>query len=137
MEAESKISKVPKYFTKEYEEGLNNDLLLEAVCQDCGERVIPPRGICPNCRSINMEFKEVSTYVGTIITYTTIHVAPPTFAGETPYTTGIVELETGERLLVRIKSENPDVIFIGAKGELDFDPSKRGSQRLFFRPLGG
>ena len=68
-----------------------------AVCEDCGEVIAPPRQLCPECRSEMTVFE--ASGLGTVSTYTTIHVVPEGF--EAPIHVGLVKLDAGGQVLAR------------------------------------
>src|SRR5438034_1692909 len=66
--------------------------LMAVRCVRCKHVMVPPRSICPNCRSIQVEWVQLSPR-GKLVTYTVVHVAPPQFKHMTPYDVGIVEMQ--------------------------------------------
>ena len=87
-------------------------------CGDCGERRMPPRPMCPACRSLNVVWEPTSG-LGRIWSFVVAH--PPLLAAydaQAPYNVIVVELD-----------ENPSIRFVGnlvssADGRLDeVDPA--------------
>jgi uncharacterized OB-fold protein len=88
-------------FTRPFWDGLRQGLWQSTCCQDCGRQTFPPKPVCPHCWSARVEWTPLSAR-GTLYSWTRIHAAPTAFAGETPYTVGIVDLDCGLRLACRI-----------------------------------
>ncbi|WP_156857915.1 Zn-ribbon domain-containing OB-fold protein [Oceanobacillus sp. AG] len=53
-------------------------------CSNCDFKSIKEEYYCPTCRSQEFHSVTVSNY-GTVYSHTTIHTAPPEFAGLAPY----------------------------------------------------
>lgn len=75
-----------------FNEGINNSELNGTKCVDCGYLMLPPRPLCTECGSTNMEsykFKEE----GVIRALTTETVPLSGFRERCPTTVGIVQLD--------------------------------------------
>jgi uncharacterized OB-fold protein len=101
--------------------------LMASRCKKCGSLYVPPRAICPNCHSEELEWTETSGQ-GKLSAFTVIY-SGPTFMMEqgfdrkNPYVSGIVELEEGTRISARITGVNmaaPAEIKIGTPLNVDF-----------------
>jgi len=103
-------------------------------CASCGKIYLPPRPLCIECFSDDMEWTELSGK-GTLQAFTSITVGP-TFMVElgydrkNPYCCGIVSLEEGPQVsgqILEINPQEPESIKIGTpvtleimqKGEAD------------------
>ena len=53
-----------------------------------GHGSLPPRRVCPHCGATDLDETPLPE-TGTVETFTTVHVAVPSFEAETPYTTAI------------------------------------------------
>ena len=93
---------------KEYNEALKKDKLLGLKCKECGKINVPPKMVCGQCTSPDMEVVELSGK-GNIQTFTTVYVAPEGREAEAPYTIVMVELDEGPWI---------------AGNLIDIDPSK-------------
>ena len=106
-------------------------------CKNCGSMFLPPRPMCTNCFSNELEWTQLDTK-GRLITYTVIHVAPEQFQPIAPYGYGIIQLEKGLRLPGMIKDIEHEKIEVGLELEVDFDTNVSDSwpywPRYFFRP---
>ena len=68
-----------------------------AVCEECDEVLVPPRSVCPGCRSEMTVFE--ASGMGEVVTHTTVHVVPEGF--EAPIRVGLVRLDAGGQVLAR------------------------------------
>ena len=110
-----------------------------AKCGECGQLLVPPKPMCPNCFSKALSWKELPTR-GELLTYTVIHVAPKQFQPMTPYVVGVVKLEEDAQLPGMIKNVALDAVQVGMSLSVDFDrePVSEGWpqwSRFYFKPL--
>jgi uncharacterized OB-fold protein len=75
----------------------------------CPERhgSLPPRRTCPRCGATELERAPLPER-GELVTYTETHVAGPEFNPETPYVTGIADLD-GVRLTGVVRGIEPAI----------------------------
>jgi uncharacterized OB-fold protein len=111
--------------------------LMAAQCDKCGALLVPPRPVCTNCLSKDLEWIKLKPK-GKLLTYTVIHVASPQFQSLAPYAVGIVKLEDGPNLPGMIKGIEPEKIKVGMDVLVDFDTDIPAEwpmwPRYFFRP---
>ncbi len=100
---------------------MNEGKLMGAKCIKCGKIMLPPRPICIQCYSENLEWIKLENK-GNLLTYTIIHVAPPQFQHLVPYAVGIIELEKGLKLPGMIKEVDFDKIKIGMELKIEVEP---------------
>ena len=84
---------------KEYAGSLKEGKLLGLECNKCGAYTAPPRKVCMQCSSEDLDIAELSG-IGTIRTFTVIRVAPEGL--EAPYIVGEAELDEGPWLMGNI-----------------------------------
>lgn len=84
-------------------------------CLECGKLSVEEHR-CAFCGSERGEHVRLSGR-GTLISWTTIRVAPARYAAEAPYTVGVVSLEEGLRLTARV-SGDPERFTAGQPVEL-------------------
>jgi len=70
-------------------------------CKDCGVETFPPRILCPECYSTNMEWVDWPT-TGTVIDVTEEVVGVPLGFGKPPLVHALVDLEGKSTFFVRI-----------------------------------
>ncbi len=70
-------------------------------CEHCGELQFPPRMHCVVCLESDPGW-HASKGLGTLYASTRIHAAGGPFACMTPYTAGLVDLNEGVRVLLRL-----------------------------------
>jgi uncharacterized OB-fold protein len=88
-------------------------------CVDCGAVSYPPRIVCRECRSRNMEGIVLSRECR-LVTHTIINVAPGPFVDEAPYAVGIVETTEGARLTAQVVDVEFDQLKAGMPLKLEF-----------------
>jgi uncharacterized protein len=118
---------------------LNEKKLMGTRCTQCGHLYLPPRAICPNCLSEQLEWVELAGK-GKLAAFTVIYVGPTAMisAGynrENPYVSGIVELGEGVKIsaqILGVDGTKPETIRVGQPVTIDF--VQRGEQNcLAFR----
>jgi uncharacterized protein len=115
--------------------------LMVSRCRDCGSLYLPPRAVCPACRSCNLEWSPASGK-GRLAAFTSIAIGPSFmneqgFSRDNPYISCVVELEEGLKISARITgvdAKNPASIQIGLPLEVEF--LEVGDKTyLAFRPM--
>ncbi len=115
--------------------------LMAAKCKRCGELMLPPRTICPNCIGKDLSWIELKAN-GKLLAYTLIHVAPKQFETLAPYAVGIVKLDDGPQLLGMIRGVEVEKLKVDMSLTVEFEKTSNtgGAQwpawsRYYFRPL--
>lgn len=101
--------------------------LMGTRCKGCGVVYLPPRPLCPETYSTDMEWVELSGK-GKLVSFTSISIGPAFmlqsgFDRNNPYVTGVVELEEGVRisaLILGVDAKKPETIQVGASVQVDF-----------------
>ena len=88
-------------FTEPYWLALAEGRLQTTRCCSCAKLSYPPKPICPHCWTDKIEWIEIDPQ-GVLYTWTRIHAGPAMFAAELPYEVGIVDLNAGLRIAVRL-----------------------------------
>jgi len=127
-----------------YERFLSEEKLMGSRCRDCSTLFIPPRPVCIECYSSEMDWVEMKGK-GKLAAFTCIAIGPPFMAKEGydrkhPYVSGVVELEEGVKVVARIDGvdgSKPETIKIGTPLKVEF--LRRGEGKnlttfLAFRP---
>ena len=128
----------------EYNQYLVEEQLMGARCKKCSQLYVPPRPLCPECRSRDLVWTAM-TGRGRLAGFTCIAIGPAFMREEgydrnNPYCVGVVELEEGGRVDARIEgvdTTKPETIRIGMPLKVDF--LHRGTEidkktYLAFRP---
>jgi uncharacterized OB-fold protein len=76
-------------------------------CGRCGAAAFPSHALCPSCGAADGQDKIELSPIGTLYTFSEIHVAPKGFA--TPYAVGYVDLPEGVRLFGQIDGKAADL----------------------------
>ena len=82
-------------------------MIFAAKCSSCQTVTYPPRFTCPNCGGLEFE-QETLGGEGILLTYTDIYALPIDFV-QRYLTIGIVELDSGIRVLGQIVADEPSV----------------------------
>ena len=99
-----------------------------------GHGSLPPRHVCPECGSSELERVELPT-AGTIVAHNVVHVPTPRFAEDTPYATAIVDFGpvsvTGQ-----VRGVDPQSVENGREVTIDTDRTETDADRLLvFDPV--
>ncbi len=137
MEKADQQANVPPFTIEQFFRFLKEKKLMAAKCSRCGTMYLPPRPLCSNCYSKDLEWVQFKPS-GILATFTVIHVAPEPFQSMAPYAYGIIELENGLRLPGIIRNVEREKLKVGTELTVDFDtePSQTWPQwpRYYFRP---
>ena len=106
--------------------------LLVQACDACGRRRVPPRPMCPNCRSFDVRWEPVSGR-GTIWSFVVAHPPLlPAYAAVAPYNVVVVALDEDPTLRMvgnvvtaadaPLDSIDPSTIEIGERVQVVFAP---------------
>lgn len=102
------------HFNASFWQSLEEGKLTTTCCNKCGEATFPPKPICPRCWALNPSWKVLSP-LGVIYSYTVVHAPPSVFAAEAPYAVGIVDLDEGLRVALRLVGA-PERLAVGMRG---------------------
>lgn len=113
---------------KTFWEGIKKEKFLLQQCNDCNEIFFPPRIICPECLSDDINHIE-SSGRGILYAFTEIHARAPGF--KTPFIIGLIELdEKPGRFLSRIEAPY-ETLRIGQKMKVQYVHKKKFSVHTF------
>jgi len=115
---------------------LAENKLMGSHCPHCMATYLPPRAICSQCLSGNLEWVEVSGK-GKLAAFTSIYIAPTFmieqgFDRNNPYLTGIVELDEGPKIsarLVGFDAARPEQAEIGTPLKVTFIEYGEGDEK--------
>jgi uncharacterized OB-fold protein len=95
-----------KLIFKDYNEALKQNKLLGLKCQACGAITVPPKMVCRQCASPDMEIIGLKG-TGKIRSLTTVYVASEGREDEVPYTIVLVELDEGPWIMGNLDGIDP------------------------------
>lgn len=99
--------KTPAIVT-EFRDGLASGKLLIQHCNDCGKPNMWPRYACPHCQSENLGWLQ-SAGAGTLHSFCVLRQgAPEGHEEDLPYAIGVVKLDEGVQLAVRLLPSGPE-----------------------------
>lgn len=107
-----RISKVSKPFW----DGLAEGRFSTTQCTRCNKISFPPKSFCPHCWHSGVTWTDAPAQ-GTLYAFTTVHIAPATFAHEVPYKVCIADLDGRLRIATRLV-EARDGVKVGDPVEL-------------------
>jgi len=93
-------------FTRAFWDALRDAQFRTTRCDTCHAYTFPPKPFCPHCWSRQVSWTDLSGR-GTLYSATTVHAAPAAFRADAPYRAGIVDLDEGPRIAVRLWSDAP------------------------------
>ena len=98
-----------------------------------GHGSLPPRRVCPHSGSTELS-QEPLPEMGTIETYTVVHVAAEKFNDDTPYVSAVVDF--GPVALTGIlRGVDPEAVAVGDEVTVTVEPRETTDDRLVvFRP---
>jgi len=122
---DAKLTEISQFFTN-----LKEGRLTTTKCKKCGKLLFPPRIVCSNCVSNELEWVDLGVE-GELYAFTEMKLgAPIGFAEDVPFSIGIVKI--GSLLIsARIDNAKYDELKIGDKLRLKLVELPDG--RVFFR----
>jgi uncharacterized OB-fold protein len=90
-----------------------------AVCDKCGKWFFPGRVVCDACGGREFTTRAMQR-TGTILTHTTIRVAPAPFVDQAPYAIAVVEMDDGPRITTQVVDYQEGQLAIGQRVKLEF-----------------
>lgn len=88
-----------------------------AMCASCGAKFFPPRQVCAECKSQNLQPCAFSGR-GELYSFTTLYQAPLGYEGGVPYAVGMVKLDDGPMVEAQLTDVNPDELKVGQRVEM-------------------
>ena len=91
--------------------------LVGEVCDDCGEKIFPPRDVCPHCAEPAQTPFQFSGR-GEVFSHTTIYNPPVGYEQYAPYTVALVKLEEGPLITAQLTDVESEGVSIGQPVEM-------------------
>jgi hypothetical protein len=98
----------------QYKEALKQNKLLGLRCKQCGAYTVPPKKVCAECTSEELDVVELSGK-GKVQTFTVVRVPPEGF--EAPYILALAELDEGPWLMGNIVGVDPNKVTMDLIGK--------------------
>ena len=118
----------PNADSNEYWASAKQGRLVLRECVDCGSKHYPPRHLCPQCWSQQLQWIEARG-TARVYTFTVMHRPPlPEFAAAIPYVVALVDLAEGPRMMANIVGDDALEVAIDEIVELCFE--SRGDFQL-------
>ena len=106
--------------------------LVAQRCGKCGRLRHPPRPMCPNCNSLEIDVVELSGR-GVVYSFSFVHY-PQSPAFDYPVFAALVDLEEGVRLVTNLVDVDKESVKFDMPVELVWAPALDGYQVPVFRP---
>jgi uncharacterized OB-fold protein len=87
------------------------------ICRNCGAKFFPPRDLCTECRSEDLQPHEFDGH-GSLYSFSTLYQAPLGYERGLPYAVGMVKLDEGPMVEAQLTDANPDELKIGQRMEM-------------------
>jgi uncharacterized OB-fold protein len=94
-----------------------NYRLVGEVCNRCGNKIFPPRDVCPECHEPAYE-PHTFTGRGEVYSHTTVYNAPEGYDEYVPYAVALVKLQEGPLVTAQLTDVAPGEIEIGMSVEM-------------------
>lgn len=94
-----------------------NYRLVGEVCKHCGNKIFPPRDVCPECYEPAYEPYAFSGR-GEVYSFTTVHNAPEGYGEYAPYAVALIKLAEGPLVTAQLTDISPDEVEIGMPVEM-------------------
>ena len=91
--------------------------LVGEVCDDCGNKIFPPRDVCPHCAQPAQTPFQFSGR-GEVFSHTTVYNPPVGYEEFAPYTVALVKLEEGPLITAQLTDTQPEEVSIGQPVEM-------------------
>jgi uncharacterized OB-fold protein len=105
--------------SKAFWEAARDHRLVAQRCRDCGRLRHPPRPMCPECHSIDLEIVEL-VGTGTVYSYAILH-HPQHPAFSYPVVAALVDLDEGIRVVSNLVGVEPRDVRIGMPVKVTFE----------------
>lgn len=104
-----------------YRSAVANGKLLVQQCRRCHVVVHYPRVICPNCRGLELEWKEACG-LGTVYSFSIVAQPPSArWKDRVPYVLALIDLQEGPRMMSNIIGCEPDEVRCGMPVTVAFE----------------
>lgn len=94
-----------------------NYKLVGEVCTRCGNKIYPPRDVCPECQRPAYEPYTFSGR-GKVYSHTTVYAPPEGYEEYVPYVVALVQLEEGPMVTAQLTDVSPDHVTVGMSVEM-------------------
>jgi uncharacterized OB-fold protein len=108
--------------------------LVAQRCRHCGRLRHPPRPMCPECHSLDIELVDLAG-TGVLYSYALLH-HPQHPAFSYPVVAALVELDEGVRIVSNVVGVDPGEVGIGMALQVRFEPTDGDTVVPVFEPRG-
>ena len=91
--------------------------LVGEVCPTCGEKLFPPRDVCPHCQGpAKTPFQFCGK--GQVYSFSIMRHAPAGFEAGLPYAVALIKLDEGPLITAQLTDVDPEKVYIGMPVEM-------------------
>ena len=83
-----------EFTAKAYFDFIDEGRIMGSRCRACGDVSLPPRPVCKECGSVEMDWEELDGR-GEVKAFSVINVPLSRMEGRSPYAVGVVKLDDG------------------------------------------
>lgn len=122
-------------YTEPFWQAAKEERLVAPKCGECGHFRLPPTPFCPECRSREVEWTELSGRAE-VFSFSVLHGFPG--LPDLTLVAAVLDLPDapGARLVTNIVDADPTKVAIGDRVEVFFSPISDGWKVPLFRPVG-
>lgn len=91
--------------------------LIGEVCESCGNKIFPPRDVCPECEA-PAKTPFAFSGRGEVYSFSMVYHAPEGFGEFAPYTVALVKLEEGPMVAAQLTDVEGEKVEIGMPVEM-------------------
>jgi len=92
--------------------------LVGEQCPECGNKMFPPRDVCPECKDNSYQPDFKFSGQGTVYSHTTVHNPPEGYQEMAPYTVALVKLQEGPLITAQLTDVSSEDVEIGMPVEM-------------------
>jgi len=122
---------IPISKTREFWDSLRSGKFVTTKCSECRNVTFPPQADCPACMGSRFEWVDLGREAA-LVTFTSVQVAPASFAGSGPYMIAIGEFKGGLKVLARLEGTEPMRARQGMKLRIEARSEKDGNPYYVF-----
>jgi uncharacterized OB-fold protein len=109
-----------EFTSKAYFDFFGEGRIMGSRCRACGDASLPPRLVCKECGSVDLEWEEFEGR-GEVRAFSVINVPLSRMEGRSPYAVGVVRLDDGPSisgLILDVKEG--DELSVGSRVEAEY-----------------
>ncbi len=109
-----------EFTSKAYFDFIGEGRIMGSRCRACGDESLPPRLVCKECGSVDLEWEEFEGK-GEVRAFSVINIPLSRMDGRSPYAVGVMRLDDGPSisgLILDVKEEGE--LSVGSRVEAEY-----------------